>query len=422
MTVCPEKISRILCISTVTVPQANSEAFCGAKMAAALRAADVDVQIICDGNYISEPGAPYDNSSYWSSLNPATHAVRADEKRNVFKALACAVRYRALKMHPRWVNAVVSRARELHRRKPFDLVYSRSPASRAHVAGYWTKRALRVPWVANINDPWELHLFPDCPPRKVSAVYDAVSKYWLRKTLRSADLVTYPSARLAAFTQELAGVRQNSAVIEHIGRAAEDPPAEAGVFRFVHAGKLTARSRTQRSAAGLLQGLRRFLAMHPEASEHTELVLLGPEDEESRRPVEELGLAGIVRCVGRKSYQESLRFISAAAVCVLVEAQMKEGIYLPSKFADYIVARKPVLALSPQNGTIADIDDAGVMRVDPDDAEGIADAIEKYYEDFTNGSLARRTPSEKIARAFEADSVAQKFLNAVRRIRRGTPV
>ena len=414
----PREPIRILCITATFVPRGTSETFCGAKMVAALRKVGADVQVICDREYLNEPGALLDNSSYWSSLESVTHPLDATKSRSGLKALYYAVRYRAYKFHPRWISALVRHARALHRQKPFDLVYSRSPVTRSHVAGYWAKRALDVPWVANINDPWELHLFPDSPPRKVSSLYAAISNYWLGKTLRSADLVTYPSARLGHFTERLAGVKHNRAVIPHVGQAVEPASDEDGVFRLVHAGKLTAGSRTERSSSGLLRGLSRFLEARPEARANTQLVLAGPEDENSRQLLIELGLEEIVRPVGRKSYEESLRLVSSATICVLVEARMKEGIYLPSKFADYIVARKPVLALSPSNGTIADAADGGVIRLDCDDEEGIAAAIEKYYVYFLNGSLADHVPSEETVRSYEGHVLAEKFLKEAQRLLR----
>ena len=74
-----------------------------------------------------------------------------------FDALAAALRYQTI-ASARWVAAAVEAAERLHRVRPFDLVYSRSLPKEAHICGYWTARRLRLPWLANLNDPWDFHV------------------------------------------------------------------------------------------------------------------------------------------------------------------------------------------------------------------------------------------------------------------------
>jgi hypothetical protein len=97
---------------------------------------------------------------------------------------------------------------------------------------------------------------------------------------------------------------------------------------------------------------------------------------------------------------------------VLVEGRFKEGIFLPSKLADYLVACKPVLALSPRVGTVADLATGqSVFRVDPDDAEGVAAHLGFLYERFRNGELETCAPPESLAEQFEPQFVARRFLD-----------
>ena len=94
---------------------------------------------------------------------------------------------------------------------------------------------------------------------------------------------------------------------------------------------------------------------------------------------------------------------------------MEEGIYLPSKLADYAAAGKPVLALSPRTGTVADLlGDAGLSRADVDDAKAIAREIESLYDGFLADGLASRRPSERLAAMFRPQRVADVFLEKLR--------
>lgn len=59
--------------------------------------------------------------------------------------------------------------------------------------------------------------------------------------------------------------------------------------------------------------------------------------------------------MGRKPYNEALNYICAADILLLIEAPMKEGIFLPSKVADILGYHKPIFAISPQKGVMKDL-------------------------------------------------------------------
>ena len=188
-------------------------------------------------------------------------------------------------------------------------------------------------------------------------------------------------------------------------------------FHLIHAGKLGSNEFTGRSTAALLEGLQLFLNECEDARHLTSLTLVGPEDLATQAHVRRLGLDGTVVSVGRIDYEDSLKYIESASVCVLVEADMPEGIFLPSKLADYISARKPILALSPRVGVVADLEPGGgITRVDPGDACGVRDAIRGLYIDFRRGTLARRSPSGFQVDQFRPEVVANRFLKTLREL------
>jgi hypothetical protein len=154
----------------------------------------------------------------------------------------------------------------------------------------------------------------------------------------------------------------------------------------------------------------------------TKLVLIGRRDPGSEERASQLALGSVFESTGIVSYEDSLREISRAVVCVLVEAGMKEGMYLPGKFTDYVIGRKPVLALSPAVGTISDmLPDPGVARVNGDDSAGVERAIGELYNDWRRGMIGTRRPSEGLVKTFEAKEVADRFLSLVERTMRPKP-
>ncbi len=427
---------RVLCVSPLFPPTVNAEAVCAAKWALALIARGVDLVVLADPP--PKEGSPRDASVSWSALSARTVAVEVPAGLSRFSSglatLSLGWRYRVGRLYPRWIERVVAKAKELHAAAAFDLVVSRSLPARGHLAGYWAARALGLPWAAIINDPWDYHLFP---ARVSHGSFDrrAVSNRWLARTLRDADAVFGPSARLNDYNRRLARSDRRIDVLPHVGWSLSNVASrfqsgsvhiatgrnacatQEEEFRLVHAGVLGREPLTGgRPAAGLLSALARFLSSRPEARGVTKLRLVGPEDADAKALAAKLGLGpdsiGIVSFAGRVSYEESLREIASASACVLVEARMEEGIYLPSKFADYVAAAKPVLALSPAKGTLADYasGEKSIVRVDVDDEPAIARSITDLYDAWRTDRLASLKPSEKLQSIFCPDSIADAFL------------
>lgn len=404
---------RILCISPHFPPRADSESFCGGKFALALLRRGVEITVLCLDPSSPHP-KPCDDSNLWSPLKKNSVHIRTPSTKDRITSAGLGLRYRS-KDYVRWTQAVIDTAALLHREKPYDLVHSRSLPMEAHIAGYWISRRTGLPWAANINDPWDWHLMPGEMRIGSSFLRRTLSNHWMRKTLRSASLVTYPSAQLRDFHIRLSGVQHESEIIPHIGCSLAGRGEGDGGFRMVHTGKLGGLE--MRSPVALLHGIRRFLHRHPEARQLFSMVFVGQDDGSLRKNIDELGLQSAVAHTGRVSYERSLELISSAAVCVLVEPALPEGIFLPSKLADYLVSGKPVMALSPPAGTIADLArHQGIRRVDVDDEQAIERSISAYFEAFRSGRLDCMAPSRELIRMFEPDTVTSLFCRPVQEL------
>jgi hypothetical protein len=404
---------RILCISPLFVPESTSEAFCSAKMIRALMDCDIEVKVIAFGPNVSRP-MPYDESNIWKSFNQKLVDYISVQPVSMPYLLFAAIRYRTINW-ARWVNAVMGDAIACHKEKPFDIIYSRSLPMIAHVAGFWLSKKLKLPWIANINDPWDWHLSPFSTYR-MSNIERLVSNYWLRKTFHTPDLLTFPNERLRDYHLKIMHASAPIEIIPHIGYATDVTCGGEGGFHLVHAG-LIGRNDAGRSPTGLLAGLKRFLLLYPEASSITKLILIGPRDQETETIIKSMELNSHVTSTGIVSFEDSLKHIKSATVCVLLEGKLKEGIFLPQKLVDYIVSKKPVLALSPSVGIIAGmLPCTWLLRADPDDEIGVASAIATFYEDFRKGTITERMPSEDVIHQFRAETVAAKFLSAISNI------
>jgi glycosyltransferase involved in cell wall biosynthesis len=238
--------------------------------------------------------------------------------------------------------------------------------------------------------------------------------FWLRRTLLNADMVTYPCAGLWDFHAKLARLKHDAEIIPHIGSRSEPSSHESnGKFCLVHAGKLGTAEVTRRSAKSFLMGLKAFVEGSADAAEHTTFVLVGPKDKETESRILELGLQRNVQAVGRVGYEESLSYIASASVCILIESSVGQGIFFPSKLADYLVSSKPVLAISPRIGVAADLASRGeLIRIDQDDPAAVQNAMNILYSEFKRGKLWARKPGDQVIEQLQGQNVAKKLLRA----------
>ena len=405
----PGSSMRILCISPVFVPTADPEAFCGAKMVHALMQRGAVVTVLSSSNFRERP---YDDSALWDGVKRVIVDVPVPPLLSRMQSLTAAGRFQTLS-HPRWVSAAVHTAELLHGEREFDLVYTRSLPTTSHIAGFWCAKILKLPWIANINDPWASQFFPVDDGPELSAFLTAENLFWLRRTIRSADLITFPCRRLMDFHLRLARLNHPAQVIPHIGyRSERADQGSDGHFRLVHAGRLLASE--GRFGSALLLGLKAFLDSSAEAAADVKLILVGPGDRETEKLISEMGLDRNIEIVGRVNYESSLDYIASASVCVLIESRVDEGIFFASKLADYLAHGKPVLALSPRIGTAADLASRGeLIRVDHD-PNAVRNAIAALYSDFKRGTLSLRHPSDQLQGELRGHTVAEHFLATCR--------
>jgi glycosyltransferase involved in cell wall biosynthesis len=406
------RLIRVLCFSPLFPPSANSEAFCSAKMVLALLARGLDVEVIRLAQIGKQTAADY--SEQWRSLGCRTRSVETLEGRRTLILLPLALKYRTIS-GLRWIHGSIRTARQLHKATPFNVVYSRSMPWIAHVAGFWAARILGVPWIANINDPWDVHHFPEARDFQKRDLHRKDADVWLRRTMSKADLVTFPCERLSQYTQIAAPRDGPIAILPHIGAESEASPSTKE-FHLVHAGKVGTGEITGRSCESLLRALAMLVAECPEARSVTRLTFVGREDPDVTQLAGELGISSLVHSVGRVSYDQSLGYIRQAMVCVLIEADMKNGIYLPSKLSDYVCAGVPVLALSPREGTVADLaSNAGILVVPPNDVAQIYQALLLLFRAYSAGSLKKFAPSPALLHMFSGGALADQFASLASR-------
>ncbi|XDZ51454.1 hypothetical protein AB8Q18_15020 [Neisseriaceae bacterium CLB008] len=146
------------------------------------------------------------------------------------------------------------------------------------------------------------------------------------------------------------------------------------IFRFKHVGMLY---KYKRTSEPFMLGAQLLLKKHPELRGLFKLEFYGANDRFIQSAIE-YGLEDTVSFNGSVSYLESLKVMSEADCLLLRDADFSDqGLlntpFYPGKLADYMGAKKPILAVSMARGCVPDmLDKLGGVSCLEGDIEGIA--------------------------------------------------
>lgn len=294
----------------------------------------------------------------------------------------------------------------------YDAVMTWSPFHSINAVMTRVKKARpSVKWLAQFSDPWAGN------PLEVSRLTKAWNTWHEPRAVAAADFIVH-SSRYSLdlmMRDQPESVRRRTDVIAHAYDEAlfpQRPKArnERIVLRYV--GVLYGR----RSPEPLFQALGRLFDRRPELRGQLCVELIGlvpPEmlasDAAKRLP------EGTVRAVGNVSFVESLEHMYDADILLLIEANVRQNLFLPSKLSDYIGADTPIVGLTPPGGSEDAMQQLGCWHARPSDVAGIEKAVEGAVD-----HVRRRDGSPWCDQAyrdtFSGRQVAQRFSNILERL------
>lgn len=301
--------------------------------------------------------------------------------------------------HWSWGPAAARRAVRLHNRRPFDLIYSSGGPDSAHLAGYLAHRGTGVPWVAEVHDPivkpWERATLSGWRSRRKEQAVEqlicrhAAAAWWFTDAALAAATLRNPELGNRGFTV-LPGAAPPVTRADH---------AYGSHMRLGHFGVLA----QDRSLADFFRGLDIFLRRHPSARQQVQIDVYGCSlDSASRAALDRLGLASLViehgrvegdphtGRSGRDLVNEQMQLCDALLLLHGNTPQCAQ--YIPSKFYEYLWARRPILAMVHNNEQLERLArQHGSFLAPATDPAGIAAAIEDIWSAWMTKRLD--TPS-----------------------------
>lgn len=338
-----------------------------------------------------------------------------------------------------WIEACEATGLRAAAHAEIDVILATmSPFETSEAAARLATR-LRVPWVADLRDPWALDEMSVYPTRW----HRARELRRMRRCLSSASLVIMNAPEAArALGLSFPEFAERTIVITNGFDADDflgDPAARSDDrFRIVHTGSLHvalgaahARRRWLRRWTGgervpidiltrshvyLLRALEKWRTESPDEATRTELILAGDLSTADRDAVERSAVADLVRTTGYLSHSESVELLRSADLLFLPMHALPRGErarIVPGKTYEYLAAKRPILAAVPEGDARDFVLASGLGEVcEPDDVDSMAAILRRRFEAKRAGREVVPAP-DSFFRHFERRKLTEGLARAL---------
>jgi glycosyltransferase involved in cell wall biosynthesis len=263
-------------------------------------------------------------------------------------------------------------------------------------------------WIAQFSDPWARN------PLEKNPIVAAWNWWHESRTVERADFIIHSSkyARNIMLGGRREDSRALSTVIPHPFEPELFPARKKMVNEKItlrHVGVLFDR----RSPEPFFVALAKLLARRQELQDQLVVELVGPV------PLEMLSTPGVrtlpvgmVRHVPTVSYIESLEKMFDADILLLIEAETKLNLFVPSKLSDYMGAGTPIVGIAPPGASEDMLRQLGCWLAKPNDTDGIERAIEGAV-DYVQKRLSHPWCNEEYRKQFANEVIASQFVDIV---------
>lgn len=278
-----------------------------------------------------------------------------------------------------------------------------------------TLKNLDCPWIANYHGPFPISLYPP-PYKKKYFIVSAIQEKWNNMIMQKASALTFPSERMKKW---MLGSKNKSAeaksfIIPHLAmdvdyslcdQDIENTSIEKDNFTLIHTGSLL----KGRFPDGLLKAFQRFIDKAPIRRKKSRLLFVGRFFDvhlQKNDLLDKLLESGNLQIINRRlSYQIVMRLSSLATAMIIIEASAIESPFFPAKLTDSIWVKKPILALSPQESTVADIlGKEYPLLVSPDNEAQIEYALEVLWDAWRKDHFLPLLPNQKCLTSMNIDA------------------
>lgn len=282
-----------------------------------------------------------------------------------------------------WVKPSVKFLREYISKNKIDVVITTGPPHSMHLIGLELKKTLNVKWISDFRDPWtEIDYFHQLPLTKKS-----IKKHHSleQEVLKKAD-----SVLVVGNTMKL-NYNKFSNVVKTItngfdGEIVLTKTELDEKFTLTHIGLMNA----DRNSKILWGAISELISENNNFKKDFILKLIGKVDATVTESISKYKLQNNVELINYVTHNEVVNFQKKSQVLLMLvnNVPSAKGI-ITGKIFEYLMAKRPILAIAPTKGDLAEIikqTNSGSV-VDFSDKDALKNAILDLYLRFKKGNL-----------------------------------
>lgn len=299
-----------------------------------------------------------------------------------------------------WLPFAIYRGIKIIRDRKPDIIFAVYPYTTSLLIGYILHIFFKIPLVLDMHDTWTLY------PEWLIGVKGSSPLLKIRQRLEETmlKLMFNSSSAVIANTEYMKNMyikrypSINPSIYETINNGYE-PDDFVGIknendglemkdskFKIIFSGRYY----RHHYPLYFLKGLDWITKKYPDIRNEIKVIFMGGFGKENEHIVKKMGLEDIITIVEYLPYRENLKILSNADafLITLIPPSDFNGYRIPSKVAEYLYLKKPILAIIPE-GELKELIEklkAGIV-VEPADMEGIGNAIYEMYKKYKNHSL-----------------------------------
>jgi glycosyltransferase involved in cell wall biosynthesis len=302
-----------------------------------------------------------------------------------------------------WKRKVVKAAEHLTTGKKFDIIFATAPPFTDFLIGMELSKKLRIPLVIDYRDAWHEYPFKYYP----TPLHKWRNYVLEKRALHAASRIITTNRRVKEMIlKRYKFLNYHDVTILPQGYDPQDFSAPqqqspTQTFRITHAGVFYG----DRTPKYFLQALQRVVAQHPDIKSRIEARFIGNLHDEHLRMIKDMHLEEYVVTTGYLDHAHCVQHLLESDVLWFMLTNDSQS---PGKLYEYLGARKPILACVHDGFLKQTIEeaDAGII-VEPDDVDGIVDALVKYYRLFAEKKLPR--PNEEVVKKYDRIELTEEL-------------
>jgi glycosyltransferase involved in cell wall biosynthesis len=282
-----------------------------------------------------------------------------------------------------WIRPSTRKIIKYLKKNPVDWIITTGPPHSVHLIGKRVKAKMGVKWLADFRDPWtEIDYFHHLPLTKSSLFKHQRLEY---EVVSSADKVIVVSNTMKKQFEEL---NPNCTVITNGYDDANlsTVPEIDKQFTLTHIGMLNA----DRNPEMLWEVLAEMIYDNEEFEEKVQINLVGHIADEVRQSIRSFELERFVNYTQYiPNYAVPAFQMKSQVLLLIINNVPSSKTIITGKVYEYLRSKRPILAIAPTDGDLADIIDttqSGIV-VDFIDKEGLKRAIEIYFKHYLKNQL-----------------------------------